>query len=101
MRNLYAGYGDGLALLAQSRDASFERTNSRGVGRQPVPLYGLSKDCRCRVFGCMRAYLPDYDLVVAKDLDDAVHLLASGESRRPIAGGTDMMVLLNAGKLFC
>lgn len=49
----------------------------------------------------MRAYLPDYELLVADHLDQAVRLLADGEGWQPIAGGTDLMVLLNAGKLFC
>jgi CO/xanthine dehydrogenase FAD-binding subunit len=47
----------------------------------------------------MRSYLPEYDLVTASDLRKAVDLLANGEGWRPIAGGTDMMVLLNAGNL--
>jgi CO/xanthine dehydrogenase FAD-binding subunit len=47
----------------------------------------------------MRSYVPDYDLLIAGDLQKAVDLLASGEGWRPIAGGTDMMVLLNASQL--
>src|ERR1700761_5080004 len=47
----------------------------------------------------MRSFLPDYDLVIPKDLREALELLASGETWRPMAGGTDLMVLLNAGKL--
>lgn len=48
----------------------------------------------------MRSYVPDYDLRVANRLDEALSFLAAGEDWRPIAGGTDLMVLLNAGKLF-
>jgi CO/xanthine dehydrogenase FAD-binding subunit len=47
----------------------------------------------------MRSFVPDYDLTVARSLDTALDLLAANESWRPIAGGTDLMVLLNAGKL--
>jgi CO/xanthine dehydrogenase FAD-binding subunit len=47
----------------------------------------------------MRSYLPEYDLVLAHSLQDALDRLATGEGWRPIAGGTDIMVLLNAGKL--
>ncbi|HKX29591.1 MAG TPA: xanthine dehydrogenase family protein subunit M [Blastocatellia bacterium] len=48
----------------------------------------------------MRAYLPDYQLRTASSLDEAVKLLAGEPGRwRPIAGGTDLMVLLEAGKL--
>lgn len=45
----------------------------------------------------MRAYVPDYDLVASAALSDALALVAEG--RRPIAGGTDLMVLFEAGKL--
>ena len=47
----------------------------------------------------MRAHLPDFDLVVASDLAAALDLLASGEPWRPMSGGTDLMVLFNAGRL--
>lgn len=45
----------------------------------------------------MRAYVPDYDLVAPVVLADALALV--GEDRRPIAGGTDLMVLFQAGHL--
>ncbi len=48
----------------------------------------------------MRAYLPDYELRAPATLKDALVLLAeSPGSWRPFAGGTDLMVLLEAGKL--
>lgn len=47
----------------------------------------------------MRACLADYELVIPDKLDAALELLASGEGWRPMAGGTDLMVLLNAGTL--
>ena len=48
----------------------------------------------------MRAYLPSYHLATPQNLPDALELLA-GEPGvwRPFAGGTDLMVLLEAGKL--
>jgi len=45
----------------------------------------------------MRSYVPAYDLRTACDLPDALGLLADGF--RPLAGGTDVMVLFEAGKL--
>jgi len=45
----------------------------------------------------MRAYVPEYDLVAPATLRDALALLA--DQRRPIAGGTDLMVLFEAGHL--
>ena len=48
----------------------------------------------------MRAYVPQYRLVVPTALDEALELLAREPGRwRPFAGGTDLMVLLEAGKL--
>ena len=47
----------------------------------------------------MRSRLRDYDLAMPPDLASALALLARDEGWRPIAGGTDLMVLLNAGKL--
>ena len=48
----------------------------------------------------MRAYLPDYELRVPKNLSDALALLEREPGVwKPFAGGTDLMVLLEAGKL--
>lgn len=48
----------------------------------------------------MRAYLPEYELVVPRTLEDALALLRDEPGVwRPFAGGTDLMVLLEAGKL--
>ncbi len=46
----------------------------------------------------MRANIPQYALIIPSDLTDALHLLEKGDWR-PFAGGTDLMVLLEAGKL--
>lgn len=45
----------------------------------------------------MRSHVPSYDLRAARDLPHALEMLAEGY--RPIAGGTDVMVLFEAGKL--
>src|SRR5438034_5515796 len=45
----------------------------------------------------MRGYVPDYELIGARSLEHALSL--AGEEWRPFAGGTDLMVLLEAGKL--
>jgi CO/xanthine dehydrogenase FAD-binding subunit len=48
----------------------------------------------------MRAYLPSYELIVPRALDDALALLRDEPGAwRPFAGGTDLMVLLEAGRL--
>jgi len=48
----------------------------------------------------MRAYLPAYELKAPANLAEALDLLAGEpEGWKPFAGGTDLMVLLEAGKL--
>ena len=48
----------------------------------------------------MRAYLPSYQLETPQNLFDALELLAREPGvYKPFAGGTDLMVLLEAGKL--
>jgi CO/xanthine dehydrogenase FAD-binding subunit len=48
----------------------------------------------------MRAYIPDYDLRVPGCLSEALGLLAHEPGIwQPFAGGTDLMVLLESGKL--
>jgi CO/xanthine dehydrogenase FAD-binding subunit len=45
----------------------------------------------------MRAYVPEYDLVAPSGLNEALKLVA--DQARPMAGGTDLMVLFEADKL--
>ena len=48
----------------------------------------------------MRAYLPSYRLISPASLGEALDVLARDEGEwQPFAGGTDLMVLLEAGKL--
>ena len=48
----------------------------------------------------MRAYIPSYRLFSPTTLSEALDILAQDKSTwRPFAGGTDLMVLLEAGKL--
>src|SRR5712692_5641903 len=48
----------------------------------------------------LRAYIPAYQLETPRALDEALDLLAREPGAwRPFAGGTDLMVLLEAGKL--
>ena len=51
-------------------------------------------------FTTMRSYLPDFELHAAASLDEALTIMAAEPGAwRPFAGGTDLMVLLEAGKL--
>lgn len=47
----------------------------------------------------MRALVSEYELTIARTLPEGLELLAGDQGWRPIAGGTDVMVLFNAGKL--
>src|SRR5689334_8100088 len=48
----------------------------------------------------MRAYVPEYDLVSPRSLDEVLRLMEREPGVwRPIAGGTDLMVLFEAGTL--
>src|SRR2546427_11215851 len=48
----------------------------------------------------MRAYVPSYQLISPVSLGEALDVLAQDNGAwRPFAGGTDLMVLLEAGKL--
>src|SRR6266852_886652 len=48
----------------------------------------------------MRAYVPEYDLVAPESLAETLRLISREPGVwRPIAGGTDLMVLFEAGKL--
>ena len=48
----------------------------------------------------MRSYVPDYQLTTPRSLEAALSLLAEEPGAwKPFAGGTDLMVLLEAGKL--
>jgi CO/xanthine dehydrogenase FAD-binding subunit len=48
----------------------------------------------------MRAYIPSYELISPASLGEALDVLARNDDNwQPFAGGTDLMVLLEAGKL--
>ncbi len=47
----------------------------------------------------MRAAVSEYEFVRAETLTTALEIMSAGEGWRPIAGGTDLMVLFNAGTL--
>ncbi|MBI4126296.1 MAG: xanthine dehydrogenase family protein subunit M [Deltaproteobacteria bacterium] len=48
----------------------------------------------------MRSYVPNFEMITPKNLDEALTLLADRAAGwKPCAGGTDLMVLFEAGKL--
>src|SRR6202011_4004710 len=79
--------------------------------RKPVPLHRLHENIRIRrrrlqrhaaSFGAspLRSYVPAYELAAPRDLSVALKRMAQEPGVwKPFAGGTDLMVLLEAGKL--
>jgi len=47
----------------------------------------------------MRGHVPSYELITPDRLNDTLDLIARDNQWKPFAGGTDLMVLLEAGKL--
>ena len=107
MRNLYAGNDFGDGEFAGAKSASKRRGDSRGPFREFVPVHGLHKNIRVGHRGLpeagsshMRAFVPAYEMETPKNLDEALQKMAREPGEwKALAGGTDLMVLLEAGKL--
>ena len=93
-------------LLARHPQPS-ERADSRRARRKSLPLHRVHENFRIgprrraadrsrRV----RAYVPAYQMETPRDLSGALERMAREPGGwKPFAGGTDLMVLLEAGKL--
>src|SRR4029079_12286279 len=87
---------------SRSHPRSQRGRSARGAGRQPLPLHRLLAHLRVgagRGEGgeAMRGDARSHALVRARDLGEA--LARVGDGYRPLAGGTDVMVVFAAGKL--
>ena len=90
--------------LLERMPESERRGDPQRPRRQPVPLHRLHEDLRVPRRGggegLMRGHLPGYELHAANGLDDVLGRLGREPGGwRVFAGGTDLMVLLEAGKL--
>ena len=83
-------------------------SDPRGARWKSVPLYGLHQDFRIRRHGLpatgtsrVRSYLAAYEMETPRDLQAVLETRMSREPGvwKPFAGGTDLMVLLESGKL--
>src|SRR6266566_3631310 len=93
MRHLYAGNaarGPRLGTAVKRTDCG---RRARGARRESVSLYGLHEDHR-RGF-----VMHEVTFLRPKDLQDAVRLYRTTPGCRPLAGGTDLMVMLQARTL--
>src|SRR6266566_4187880 len=93
MRHLYArnvARGPRLGTAVKTTDCG---RRARRARRQFVPLYRLHEDHRGGVV------MHDVTFLRPKDLQDAVRLYRTTPGCRPLAGGTDLMVMLQARTL--
>src|SRR5579863_1798887 len=107
MRNLHSGNDHGGGELAALEPAAVGSRDSQRLGRESVPMHRLPahlRSCGERLPGrrtrTVRAYIPAYELVRPRTLREALERMAAEPGAwRPFAGGTDLMVLLQAGRL--
>src|SRR6266567_1745382 len=102
MRHLYAGNGHRGARPARKKSESNRVRNSQWTGGKSLSLHRLYEDFRVSSAGVseMRSFVPSYELISTGSLAEALEALTqSNDGWKPFAGGTDLMVLLEAGKL--
>ena len=99
MRHLHSRHDSRRDDAARAHPESNPGSDPRRPGRKSVPVHWVHANFRIsRSRGArMRSHVPSYDLIAANDLQHALSM--SSEGYRPIAGGTDVMVLFEAGKL--
>src|SRR5438309_772471 len=94
VRHLHAGNDPGVGVPVGTNAASHRSRSSRRAGRQSLPLHGLYEDFRSGPI--MRSYVPNYELRTPQNFSEALEMVGEW---KPFAGGTDLMVLFEAGKL--
>src|SRR4029077_7971140 len=99
VRDVYARNDPGCREFTGADPSSHRVRDPQRSGRQPVPLHRVHEDFRSgrESLRIMRANVPAYELIAPRTLEAALSLL--GETWKPFAGGTDLMVLFEAGKL--
>src|SRR5258708_2410174 len=108
VRDLHAGHGNRRRSVDRKESSSGRCGNPRRARRKSLSLYRIPENLRRGCAGLrigrhklagetMRAYVPGYDLRVPRSLTQTLELLArEPEIWQPFAGGTDLMVLLEA-----
>src|SRR5271155_974410 len=107
MRHLHSRHGPRGGESAGAPSAPHGGASPRGAGRQPLPLHRLHKDFRiCHRglpqggAGRVSSFVPAYEMEAPRDLSAALERMAREPGTWQLfAGGTDLMVLLEAGKL--
>src|SRR2546427_1602934 len=93
MRDLHARHVARGPRLATPHDTADRRSSSGGPRRQPVPVHRLHENHRGG------AVMHDVTYLRPTDLKDAVQLYRTTPGCRPLAGGTDLIVMLHARTL--
>src|SRR4026209_811316 len=102
MRDLHARHGARRRRFAETKSTTNGSRHSQRTRRESLSLHRLYEDLRisCASLPEVRAFIPDYQLTTPASLAEALALLESEPGVwKPFAGGTDLMVLLEAGKL--
>src|SRR5690348_3586216 len=99
---LYSRHDSRRGRPARTKSRAYRSRHSQRPRRESLSLHRIHEDLRvCRAcLPQMRAYIPSYQLTTPASLADALALLGDEPGVwKPFAGGTDLMVLLEAGKL--
>src|SRR5580704_14025878 len=111
MRYLHSRHDPRRRESPGAEPASIGIRNSRRARRKSLPLHRLHENIRVgprrlprhaatRGAVALRSYVPAYQMESPRDLSDALERMAREPGTwKPFAGGTDLMVLLEAGKL--
>src|SRR5437867_12686128 len=93
MRDLHARHVARGPCLTTAHDTAEPRQRSGGPSRQPVPVHRLHENHRSG------PVMRDVTYLRPKTLKDAVQLYRTTPGCRPLAGGTDLMVMVHAGTI--
>src|SRR5437763_7477751 len=104
MRDLHARHGARRVRSDRAQGAADGRRCARGAVWKSVPLHRVHADLcvRARRMRQARSMLPlldGYELVTPSSVQEVLADLAAHPGARPFAGGTDLMVVLEAGNL--
>src|ERR1700686_4377252 len=107
MRNLHAGDDSCRKESSGAQSATIGERDSRRACGKSLPVHGLQQDFRVGSRGLprgeagrMRSYVPGYEMEEPITLGGGLERMAREAGVwKPFAGGTDLMVLLAAGKL--
>ena len=107
MRHLHARHDSCRGKSSGTLSPPQRSASSRRARRKSLPLHRLHQNFRIGIgslprsrSAAVRSYVPAFEMEAPRDLASALARLAAEPGAwKPFAGGTDLMVLLEAGKL--